>query len=47
MLRPLYPQGMSPWYPLHRKLDGPQSWSGGTGDEKNVQPLPGLEPPII
>jgi hypothetical protein len=45
--RPLYPQGRSPWYPLDRKLGGPQSRSGRGGEEKNSQPLPGLEPPII
>jgi hypothetical protein len=40
-------QGKSPWYPLDRRLDGPQSRSGRGGEEKNAQPLPGLEPPII
>jgi hypothetical protein len=34
-------------YPLDRRLGGPQSWSGCGGEEKNTQPLPGLEPPII
>jgi hypothetical protein len=28
-------------------LGGPQSRSGRGGEEKNSQPLPGLEPPII
>jgi hypothetical protein len=28
-------------------LRGPQSRSGRGGEEKNSQPLPGLEPPII
>jgi hypothetical protein len=28
-------------------LGGPQSRSGCGGEEKNFQPLPGLEPPII
>jgi len=28
MDQPLYPQGKNPWYPLYRKMDGPQSWSG-------------------
>jgi hypothetical protein len=46
-LRPLYPQGKNPWYPLDRKLSGLQSRSGRGGEEKNTQPLPGLEPPII
>jgi hypothetical protein len=32
---------------LDRRLDGPQSRSGRGGEEKNSQPLPGLEPPII
>jgi hypothetical protein len=44
---PLYPQGKSPWYSLDRRLGGPQSQSGHGGKEKNSQPLPGLEPPII
>jgi hypothetical protein len=44
---PLYPQGKSPWYPLDRRLCGPQSRFGHGGEEKNFQPLPGLEHPII
>jgi hypothetical protein len=40
-LQPLYPQGESPWYPLDRRLSGPQSRSGRGGEEA------GLEPPII
>jgi len=32
---------------LDRKLDGPQDRSGRGGEEKNSQPLPRLEPPII
>jgi hypothetical protein len=43
---PLYPQGKSPWYRLDRRLCGPQSRSA-CGEEKNSQPLTGLEPPII
>jgi hypothetical protein len=35
MPRPLYPQGNSPQYPLDRRLGGPQSQSGGSGEEKN------------
>jgi len=31
--RPLYPQGKSPWYPLDRRLGGPQSCSGHGGEE--------------
>jgi hypothetical protein len=38
---------MSPWYPLDRRLGGPQSRSGHGGEEKNSQHLPGLQPPII
>jgi hypothetical protein len=45
--RPLYPWGRSPWYPLDRRLGGPQSLSERGGEEKNSQSLPGLEHPII
>jgi hypothetical protein len=41
------PQGKSPWYPLDRRLGCPQSRSGCGGEERNSQPLQGLEPPII
>jgi len=44
---PLYPQGKSPWYPLDRRMGGPQSRFGGDGEEKNSQSLPGLETPVI
>jgi hypothetical protein len=44
-LRPLYPHGKSPWYPLDRRLGGSQSRSGRSGKEGNSKPLPGLEPP--
>jgi len=40
---PLHPQGKSPWYPMDRRLGGPQSHSGHGGEEKNSQPLPGIE----
>jgi hypothetical protein len=33
------PQGKSPLYPLYRRLDVPQSWSGHSGEEKNSQPI--------
>jgi hypothetical protein len=46
-LRPLYPQEKSPWYPLDRRLGGPQNWSGRGSGEQNSQPLPGLEPTIV
>jgi hypothetical protein len=39
--------GKSPRYPLDRRLDGYQGRSGSGGEEKNSQPLPGLEPPIF
>jgi len=45
--RPLYLQGKGPWYPLDRRLGEPRSRYGHGGGEKNSQPLPGLEPPII
>jgi hypothetical protein len=41
------PPGKEPWYPLDRRLGGSQSRSGRGGEEKNSQPLPGIEPPII
>jgi hypothetical protein len=41
------PQGKSPCYPLDRSLGGPQNGSGRSGEEKNSQPQPGLEPPLI
>jgi hypothetical protein len=43
----LYPQKKSPWYPLDKRLGGPQNWSGCGGKEKNSQLLPGLKPLII
>jgi hypothetical protein len=33
MPRPLYPRGKSPWYPLDRRLGGPQSRSGRDGEK--------------
>jgi hypothetical protein len=42
--RQLYTQGKSPWYPLDRRLGGPQSCSGRGGEEKNSQSSPGMEP---
>jgi hypothetical protein len=41
------PTGKNLWYPLDRRLGGPQSRSGRGGEEKNPQLLPELEPPII
>jgi hypothetical protein len=45
--RPLYSQGKSPWYSSYRRLGGPQSRYGHSGEVKNSQPLPGLKPPVI
>jgi hypothetical protein len=38
------PPGKRLPYTLHRRLGGPQSRSGRGGEEKNSQPLPGIEP---
>jgi hypothetical protein len=38
-----FPQGKRPWYPLDRRLGGPQSRSGRGGEEKNSQPPPNTE----
>jgi hypothetical protein len=38
------PWETAPWYPLYRRLGGPQSRSGSSGQEKNSQPQPGIEP---
>jgi hypothetical protein len=40
------PPGKEPLVPI-RGLCGPQNWSGSGGDDKNSQPLPVLELPII
>jgi len=40
----LYPWGKRPQYSLDRGLDGPQSQSVCSGEEKNSQPLPEIEP---
>jgi hypothetical protein len=45
--RPLYPQVKRFWYPMDRRVGGPQSQSGHSGEKKNSQPLPWLKPPII
>jgi hypothetical protein len=44
---PLYPHRKSPWYPLDKRLGGPQLRSGRGGEEKNSQPLQGLGPPTV
>jgi hypothetical protein len=38
------PPGKEPWFPLDRRLGGPQSRSGRGGEEKNSQPPSGIEP---
>jgi hypothetical protein len=43
----LPPRKKSPWYLLGMRLGGPQSRSGHGDEDKNSQPLPGLQPPII
>jgi hypothetical protein len=43
--RPLYFRGKGPRYPLDRWLGGPQNRSGQRREEKNLLPLPGIEPP--
>jgi hypothetical protein len=40
-----FTQGKRPWYPLDRRLGGPQSRPESGGKEKNSQPQPELEPP--
>jgi hypothetical protein len=40
------PKRKSPWYQLDRRLGGPQNRFGCGGEQKNFQPLPGLETPI-
>jgi hypothetical protein len=44
---PLYPQGKNLWYPLDRGLGWPQIRTERGGEEKNFQPLSGLELQII
>jgi hypothetical protein len=39
--------GKKPLVPAVRRLGGPQSQSGCSGEEKNAQTLPGLKPLII
>jgi hypothetical protein len=39
----LYYQGKIRWYPLDRRLGGPQNRSGCVGEEKHFQPPPGIE----
>jgi hypothetical protein len=32
------PGERTPWYPLDRRLGGPQSWSGRRGEENTLHP---------
>jgi hypothetical protein len=41
------PPGKEPLVPFGQRLGGPQSRFGCGGEEKNCQPLPGLESPIV
>jgi hypothetical protein len=41
------PPGKSPWYPLDRRLGGPQSRSGRGGEEKIPSPCRDSNHPII
>jgi hypothetical protein len=41
------PPGKSPWCPLDTRLGGTESRTGRSDEEKNSQPLPNFEPPII
>jgi len=45
MPQPLYPWGKSLQYPLDRRLGGPQSWSGQSGEEKHSQSPLRIKPP--
>jgi hypothetical protein len=42
-LSPLHPCGNSLWYPLYRRLGGPQSRHGSYIEQKNLLPLPEIE----
>jgi hypothetical protein len=37
------PWAKNPWYPLKRRVGGPQICSARLGDEKNILSLPGIE----
>jgi len=40
------PWGKSPWYPLDRRLGGPQRWSEHSGEEKNI-PTPTRDQTLV
>jgi hypothetical protein len=41
------PREKSPRYPLDRRLDAPQSYSGRCEDEEISFPVPGIEPRFL
>ena len=41
---PLHPWGMSPWYPLKRRLAGTENRTGQGGEKKRFLPSLGIEP---
>jgi len=47
MLWPLYPGGKNLWYPLHRRLGGPQLRNGRGGIEKKIPTWTLVIPPIV
>jgi hypothetical protein len=40
-------RGKNTWYPLDKKLGEPPRRYESGGEEKNSQPLQGIEPPIV
>jgi hypothetical protein len=44
--RPLYPWGNHPWYPLNKRLGGPQSLFGRYGEGKALVPS-GKQTPAV
>jgi hypothetical protein len=47
MSRQLHASVALPRYPLYRRLGGPQSRPGCSGEEKNLFPLPGIESRLL
>ena len=41
----IFTAGKEHWDPLNKGIDGPQTWSGGLGDEKYLLPVPGFKKP--
>jgi len=42
--RPCYQRGKRTRYPLNKGLGGPRNWSGSTGKQKHLLPLPRIKP---